>query len=327
MFLGRKFLIILMLIMLMVAVGVHAGEEVSQSDLSQSVYGISVYFAPDDDNLLTDDVEKELGIVRIHEKELLHRFINEHPDPLAVYIHEAKFNEVEPAIFQSLYEQGNVIVALGAPISYLDMVIELPPHMPEHGLTDLNRAVHIDDFGEQTIVASAYFSLGAGNEESEGYYVFSDFFDEIKSVHTIVTQMFLVNSTIAEKEDMPSPLATAGVWTDSTGGQLFGHSWTSKSGSFFYGNVYSDYLTDTPYFQVAQVKTYNNCGYWHQISSAYKKDTYASGATQITGIMMGSTQCGTYFETQGMHESQRNPSSSTYVSGTTSASCTGYSNC
>ncbi len=259
------------------------------------------------------------------EKEQLYRFINEHPQLLAVYIHETKFNEVEPAMLQSLYDQGNVIVALEAPISYLDIVIELPPNMPEHGLTDLSWL--IDDVGEQTIVASAYFALGVGNEASEGYYVFSDFFDGIKSVHTVVAQMFLVNSTTAEREDVVYPLANSGVWTDSTGGQLYGTSWTSKSGSTFYGNVYSDYLSDTPYFQVAQVKTYNNCGYWHQISSAYKKDTYISGATQITGVTMGSTQCGTYFETQGTHESQRNPSSSTYVSGATSASCTGYSNC
>lgn len=61
MFLGRRFLIVLIVIMLIFAVAVHAEKGVSQPDLPESVYPVSVYFAPDDNYLLTDDVGEELA--------------------------------------------------------------------------------------------------------------------------------------------------------------------------------------------------------------------------------------------------------------------------
>lgn len=318
----KKFSLVPLMVVLISAIGVR-----TEIVAPQSISPISIYFSPENDHILRETLEDKLGIVKIYEKEHLHEFIDGNPNPFVIYIHETKFNEIEPIMLQSLYDQGNVIVALAAPISYLDNIIVLSQDMPEHKLTDLNQTTQIDSFEKQPIVASAYFALGVGDKDSEGYYMFTDFFDGIETIHTVATQMFLVSSENNEKDNEIHPFASSGVWADSTGGQLYGTSWTSKSGSIFYGNVYSHYLSDTPFFQVAQITTFNNCGSWHPISSAYKKDTYTSSPTQITGITMGSTQCGTLFVTQGTHESQRIPSSSTYVSGATSASCTGSSNC
>ncbi|VAW33338.1 hypothetical protein MNBD_CHLOROFLEXI01-5378 [hydrothermal vent metagenome] len=183
------------------------------------------------------------------------------------------------------------------------------------------------------VIISVYQSLTDSKQGTRGYRMLSDYFQSLDDVPTLLNlladKQILSEPSVSTslKLDLKVPsaplMSPAGVWTDSTGGQLYGWAYTSSNGGFYWGNGYTDYLTSASYFQTLRVRTYNDCGYWHQISdSNVITEYYKSGATQVT-VLLGSNQCGSLFQTVSNHSSQRYPSVSTYVSGTTSATCTG----
>jgi hypothetical protein len=256
----------------------------------------------------------------------LEKWLQANPNTKIIYIHSMLLSEVTPAFLQGEYDKGHLIVAVNAPISSLASRIVMAPDLfdPAGLMPDIGHS----NTPSSGILISVYQSLSDPGKGIRGYLMLSDVFYDVNSVPYLLSQMVDRTPSVTEpSSDSPiGPLASAGVWTDSTGGQLYGHTYTSKSGGNYWGHGYTDYVTAVPYFQTLRVKTFNNCGYWHQISdSNIISQSYPSGPTE-TSQLMGSTQCGSSFKAESTHESQRYPSYSTYISGTTDKSCTG-ANC
>jgi hypothetical protein len=304
----------------------QAASEKSVGAKAESTLHRAVYLAASSDLSFSRALIARSNIQLVSTTTQLEQWLQLEPNTKIIYIHSDLLPEVTPTFLQDKYDKGYIIVAVNVPLSSLASKIVIAPDLFDPA--ELMPDIETSGADSSSILISVYQSLSDTEKGIRGFLMVSDLLHDASSVPYLLSQLVdqTPSVTKASSGSLVGPLASSGVWTDSTGGQLFGQTYTSKSGGNYWGHGYTDYVTAAPYFQTLRVKTYNNCGNWHQISdSGIISQSYPSGPTETTQLM-GSSQCGTLFQAVSTHESQRYPSYSTYVSGTTDKSCTG-TNC
>ena len=231
----------------------------------------------------------------------------------------AGFRRAPAEALRRHYEAGRTVAVIDGQVSLLARALGVETDLPDLRPTRLDGPVE-----SIALLMPLFDELG----NPVGYHAFTDFIDGAPGVRRVLAQVARVApprtasvlpksgcSGITDTADNTSFIGPAGV---AVVGYTTTHcTWdsiNSRYAIFGYGYTASNAHDELKITMV----TYNNCGYWHQISSTVKTGTGNVGPTW-PGITAGIPSCGNKFLTNSVHSARQG---STWYSDFTSA-CAG----
>jgi hypothetical protein len=221
-----------------------------------------------------------------------------------IYFHAETLRNLHSEWLQDIHRSGNALGVIDAPISELtsklDIVTRLEDYRSEYSMGRIGLSV------VQLL----------DSEQDEGYHHFSDFVSDFVETHIAVQKAFIQDIHLADfssQNTYSNPLSNAPLgtnqWTDSYG-TLVGHTYFSSESdgiTWYFGNGFSAY-NYVPYWISVRVTTYNNCGWFHEISDR-DRASYNTQVVHAESLLVGSSQCPGQNQVShylsGTHEVQR----------------------